>query len=284
MTVFPDGVMKRESTRAEVWFIEAGAKHWVPDEPTVNDLGGWRNVDTIWPPDRIDNPLGPMRPSVIDPYRWDAGSLLIADPDDAVFVMQDGQRRWVPDPATFDHNGYDWDEIQHISTIEMNAIPRIADIPRWMPTPSVTRYEAHTGPQFLGAGHYMDTSVQLLVATGQITGTTRTSTVTWFGGFHGGAYVILSDINDYPVANGQSPLWRYGVAGRWIGRSDRTDAFTWFIDVGTASQVRNLRVFHTWAADEFQTILGEWVAAGKQVAELAQSVASVAKVVAAIAG
>jgi hypothetical protein len=275
--------MAREWDRAEVWYIENGARRWVPDSPTVDHLGGWGNVEVVWAPARIENPLGPMYNSVIAPFNWDDGSLLIADPEPSVFVMEGGQRRLVPDPATFDHMGYNWNQVRHISSVEMNVIPRGADI-RPYQSQSPSRFEVHTGPQFLGAGHYMETNAQLLVPTGQITGTTRTFTVTGLGGFHGGAYLILSDQNDFPVANGQSPLWRYGVDGRWIGRSDRTDAFTWFIDLATAQQVQGMTVFHTWAPDDFQTGLNKTIAIGKSVAELAQTVGQIATVVKAIAG
>ena len=64
----------------------------------------------------------------------------------------------------------------------------------------------------------------------------------------------------------------------WIGRSDRTGAFEWHIDPNVAKDVRAMTVFLTWAPDSFHDVLGKWVAAGKQVAELATSAGGVAKV------
>jgi hypothetical protein len=282
MTHVQNGEMARESTRPEVWFVAKDVRRWVPDAATVDSLGGWGKVHTVFPPDTIENALGPMWPSIVDPGKWDDGSLITASPDPAIYVMEGGSKRWIPDPQTFDHLGYHWNEVQQISTVEINAIPTGNPIDRFVPGPP-SRLTVATGPQHLGANHWMETNAQLLVPTGEVTGTTRTWTATLLGGFHGGCYLIFSDENDFPVPDGQSPLWRYGVDGRWIGRSDRTDAFTWYLDLGTAQRVRYLRVFHTWAPDGFQTILSNWATTGQSVAQLAQSVAAIAAVVAAIA-
>jgi hypothetical protein len=45
-----------------------------------------------------------------------------------------------------------------------------------------------------------------------------------------------------------------------------------------AARVQTGAVFQTWSPNDFQTVLDKWVAAGKSVADLATSTASVAKV------
>ena len=70
MSIFPDGSLIRLSDQAEVWQIKGGQRHWVPDEATVGSLGGWNAVQVIQAGQTIDNPLGPMIPSVIQPQAW----------------------------------------------------------------------------------------------------------------------------------------------------------------------------------------------------------------------
>jgi hypothetical protein len=124
----------------------------------------------------------------------------------------------------------------------------------------------------------METQARLTLATGEVTGTTRTWTATLLGGFHGGAYLIISDEDDYPIANGQSPLWRYGVDGKLVGRSDRTDAFTWYINPADAQRARQMRVFHTWAPDDFQTILDKWAVPAKKAGDILSEAAPIAMI------
>ena len=133
MVVFANGTLVRESDRPEVWYIDNGARRWVPDPPTLETLGGWGRIELVHPPARVENPLGPMYPSATAPQDWDDGSLLTAHPDPAVFVMQGGQRRWIPDPATFDHHGFDWGQVRHISSLEMSLIPRGPDLDPYPP-------------------------------------------------------------------------------------------------------------------------------------------------------
>jgi Astacin (Peptidase family M12A) len=133
MVVFANGTLVRESDRPEVWYIENGARRWVPDPSTLETLGGWGRVELVHLPVRVENPLGPMYPSAAAPQDWDDGSLLTAHPDPAVFVMQGGQRRWIPDLATFDHHGFDWGQVRQISSLEMSLIPRGPDLDRYPP-------------------------------------------------------------------------------------------------------------------------------------------------------
>ena len=46
-----------------------------------------------------------------------------------VFVMENGLRRAIPDPETFNALGYDWNKIQTIQDAELNMIPKGADLP-----------------------------------------------------------------------------------------------------------------------------------------------------------
>jgi hypothetical protein len=265
---------------------QGGRKCWIPDGPTVDANGGWGAVQVIFPPDQIDNPIGPMINSVVQWYKWDDGSLIQGLGDPAVYVMEGGQRRWVPDPPTLEHH-WRWDDVQVISSVELNAIVRGADWPKWppeqqqpAPAPVEPLLRFDTGDQHLGANHWMRTTGRLVRASGEIAGTTRTWTRTWFGGFHGAVSVILTDENDDYVPHPRV-LQRYGVDGTWIGQSDRTEPWAVYIDANNAQRVRQARVFHTWAPDEFSTILDKWVEASEKGARLAENVGKIAAVVAA---
>lgn len=283
MVMIADRTLVRESARPEVWWIEGGVRRWVPDSQTVDSLGGWQAVQLLAYGGTIDNPLGPMYPSAGRPYAWDDGSLIAAWPNPRVYVMHGGYRIWITSPQVFVERGYDWNHIQPISSSEMNAIPEgPPDYGSGGGGGVPPELIINTGRVFLGSGHYMETNAKFTRANGVTAGGTTTETVTWFGGYHGGVYAILSDVNDIPVPGGQSPLWRYGVDGSMIGTSKRTDAWSFSIDLAQAPNVHNLTIFHIWAPNQFQVILNQWVQAGQSVGQLAQAVGAVASVVAAL--
>jgi aminoglycoside phosphotransferase (APT) family kinase protein len=55
---------------------------------------------------------------------------------------------------------------------------------------------------FLGAGHWMTTYgvLRKITGGGHVDATTRTRTITMFGGFHGGVNMVYSDAQGFPVA------------------------------------------------------------------------------------
>lgn len=280
MVQVQDGALVRQHDRPEVWEIDGGKRRWVPDPETLNTRGGWGAVQVLPLGQVIENPLGPMIPSVLQPFKWDDHSLIAAWPNPKVYVMEGGIRHWVTSPAVMQERGYDWAQIQPISSMEMNAIEEgeadygDAALPE--------QIVVHTGRYFLGSGHYMETDASFVRATGVTSGGTTTETITWLGGYHGGVYAVLSDENGIPVPGGQSPLFRYGVDGTAIGRSKRFDSWSFAIDPAQTGAVRQLTIIECWAPDEFLAILGKWVAAGKSVAELAKDVGAVAAVITAI--
>jgi hypothetical protein len=194
--------------------------------------------------------------------------------------MQGGERRWITSPQVLQLRGYDWAQIQPISTMELNAIPE--GQPDWGDGALAAKLVVNTGRQFLGAGHFMETNASFTRDTGETAGGTTTETVTWFGGFHGAVYAVLTDQDGIPVPGGQSPMYRYGVDGTAIGNSKRFDGWSFALDQARANDVRKLHIFHIWGPDQFQHILDKWVAAGESVAQLADAAGKVAAVVAAI--
>src|SRR5215510_12406011 len=98
-------------------------------------------------------------------------TLLAAVGDPAVYVMIGGKRHHVPDPQTFEAEGYDWSNIHWISLEELNNVP-LGD-----PVPHVTRFIIDTGDQHLGRNHYMHTKCGIDLTTGEVAGTTRVWTL-----------------------------------------------------------------------------------------------------------
>ena len=46
-----------------------------------------------------------------------------------VFLLEKGKRRWIPDEATFNAMGLDWQAVREISDEDLNSIPRGPDYP-----------------------------------------------------------------------------------------------------------------------------------------------------------
>ncbi|MFT4217704.1 MAG: hypothetical protein QM619_11055 [Micropruina sp.] len=271
-----DGQLVKMLTRPEVYVVQGGQRHWIPDPATLTAHWQWSQVTTLPDAEVSAVPLGDPIASVIVAGPWPDGALVTAPPAPEVYVVKGGQRHWIPDPPTLFASGYDWSAVETISSSVMGTIP-LGDPISSVVKPTGRDLTVDTGDDFLGAGHYVHTRLRLTRSTGDLSGTNRTWTVTSLGGFHAGVCAILVDADDIPVANGHTPLWRFGVDGKWIGRSDRTDALQYSISPDAAAQVAALKVFHTWAPDSFQTILDKWVAAGKSVSDLATDAGQVVK-------
>ncbi len=57
--------------------------------------------------------------------------LLIKGSDDAVYLIEAGERRWIPDPETVDCRRLDWNAIQTVSDVQLSSIRRGPDLPSW---------------------------------------------------------------------------------------------------------------------------------------------------------
>lgn len=202
------------------------------------------------------------------------GTLLTSAADGTAYLLQNGRRKQILSPASVLAAGVDPRESGArrltLSAEQLERIPMAGALA----TAGTRQFDS--GLMYLGANHWMRTWGSLDLAGGQIAAQTRTATFTWFGGYHGGTYVIFSDENDAPVF--QTGFHRYGVDGTWIGRSDRTDAWWESMPAADTSRVSRHTIFLVWAPDSFQTILDKWVQSGQKVASLVGSVASVAAV------
>jgi hypothetical protein len=132
------------------------------------------------------------------------------------------------------------------------------------PRPTDIAIDLHSN---LGANHYMDTHGTLL-KSGHIDATTRTRTETDLGGFHGAVQILLEDANGQTIGNTAPHV--FGVDGKWIGRSDRTDYWTQDLDPSLTQRTTAIHVLHFWAPQysAFKTIVDKAVEAARPIVEL----------------
>lgn len=109
--------------------------------------------------------------------------------------------------------------------------------------------EIHNDDPKLGGdrGHLMWTTARLDRPSGLLVAQTRTQSVTQLGGFHGCVLVSLLD-NNGAIIRSTDPH-TYGVDGRLIGTSDRTDVWTHQFDPAEANAAVSLGLLHTWNPD-----------------------------------
>src|SRR6185503_4010141 len=99
MTGYADGTLLRASG-PEIDMMAGGVRRWIPDPTTFNHMGlDWGQVRVIPDAEWAGIPQGRPYPSRVD-------GVLLKGSGPPIYVMQGGQRHWIPDPATFDALGY----------------------------------------------------------------------------------------------------------------------------------------------------------------------------------
>lgn len=118
---FPDGTLIKNSS-PQVYIIVKGQRRWIPDPNTFNALGlNWNMIQTLPTNIVAAIPKGPDYPSL-------PGSL-VKGSDPKIYLLQNGVRRWIPDPETFEALGYRWNSIYQISDTALNQVPQGQPIP-----------------------------------------------------------------------------------------------------------------------------------------------------------
>jgi len=64
-----------------------------------------------------------------EPLSSQDGSLIKSADADPIYVMQQGQKRWIPDPETFHAYGFDWGRVQVGLARALDAIPTSSPLP-----------------------------------------------------------------------------------------------------------------------------------------------------------
>jgi hypothetical protein len=160
----------------------------------------------------------------------------------ALYLVEGGQRHLILDRVAFRDAGFDASRVQVLPDADVEQLPLGAERAGLAPGESITL----NLDSFLGAGHYMTTwgVLRKTPSGGHIDATTRTRTVTWFGGFRGGVNIVYSDAQGFPV--GQSATKSFGVDGTWIGRSDRTDYWSEELTQDWAQRTTAITILHFW--------------------------------------
>jgi hypothetical protein len=111
-----DGTLVREYNDPRVFVVFGGAKFWIPDPPTLFALGfDWTRVRVI-----PSGGTAQLRTIPID------GTLLREQHNPRVFLVDNGQLRWVSSPASMDSHCLPW---RHIRVVPDNALKTLATGP-----------------------------------------------------------------------------------------------------------------------------------------------------------
>jgi hypothetical protein len=180
-----------------------------------------------------------------------------------LYVIQGGQRQPIEHSLALVENGIDPASVEVVDDAELEQIP-LAAKPRLGPGQQITL----DLQSFLGAGHYMKTYGVLRKTDwgARIDATTRTWTVTLLGGFRGAVDILFSDAEGFPV--GMTPTQSFGVDGKWIGRSDRTDFWSFDLTQDQAGRTTAITIFHFWNPRSLQDTIARLVAAAKPIVEI----------------
>lgn len=105
------------------WFLDRIlVRNQITNQTWLFPCGQWLAVDA--PDGRTDRHLmAEPEPAKIKDGRLVKGS------DARVYLIEAGERRWIPDPPTFECRGLDWNAIQTIADADLNSIPRGRDFP-----------------------------------------------------------------------------------------------------------------------------------------------------------
>jgi hypothetical protein len=252
---FNQGDLVKSISQPEVYLIDSGQRRWIPDPSTLLSISTWEKVKVTTDAEINVIPVGAPIPSVLGLRRWPDGSLLKSSLP-PVYIVENGTRRWIPDPETFNALGLVWERINVISNTELNLIPLGEQLPHT---------QRISVPLFtdLKYNHYMESTANLLTGSGKLSVQTRIWTLTWFGGFKGVVSVFGSDSNDQITFQAVN---RFGVDGTAIGQSDRTIAWSEEIDTTAASRTVKITITHTPGENvSWERILRELQKAGPLV-------------------
>lgn len=270
---YPDGTLLKASG-PQVDMMQNHQRRWIPDPATFNYMGlDWNAIQTIPDAQWATIPAGPQFPSRAD------GTLLQGSQPN-VYVMQNGQRHWIPDPATFSALGYSWSDIQVVADADLNVIPLGAQVPEGgkVVTPqfpiSASRFDSLSG-----CGGHMNTNVTIF-SDGLLNAVTRTWEDTDLRGFEGAVAVTVLDQN-------QNPLWvsathKFGVDGKWIGTSDRTDNWSDNVPPEVLADIRYVAIVQQWNQNNVFDDISAWLAGLAQVAPYLSTIATAVSTIVAL--
>jgi surface antigen len=135
---WPEGALLRAQGDNRVYVIESGRRRWIPDEATMRARGysfgavqeiSRSALDAIPEGSPLPRVQAPPPPPSRQGPSYAQGSLLRAQGDTKVYVIEGGQRHWVPDERTFQARGYSFASVREVPRQELMAIPEGSPIP-----------------------------------------------------------------------------------------------------------------------------------------------------------
>ena len=113
-----DGTVVRDWNRPEVYVVYGGAKFWIPDPPTLFDLGfDWGRVRVLPPNGTTKLPTMPID-----------GTLLKEQHDPKIFLVDKGQLRWVTSPAAMEARCLPWRHVRTVPDNSLATLPHGSDL------------------------------------------------------------------------------------------------------------------------------------------------------------
>jgi hypothetical protein len=191
---------------------------------------------------------------------------LIKGSGPAIYVMKVGQRCLIPNPQTFDIDGYSWAAVLQIPDAQLSAIPVGPDVPAYTtfiyPGPgdqSVLRDGVPYGSWHSGGGgHYVYGRAEMNLQTGKVNGTLITLNNVEFAGYHSGTSVLCYDINEIAINAGDAARVVRGYAdAKGISADPNVKILPWEIDipVDVASRTRKFTLQITDNPDGLKQIM-----------------------------
>lgn len=107
LALFPDGTMLR-GPGPEVYVVEHGLRRWVSSERIFREIGyKWENIRQVARSLLEQIPTGLK---IVSSAQFPDGTLIKGSRPE-VYLVQDGKRRWIPNPEVFGRLGFSWANI-----------------------------------------------------------------------------------------------------------------------------------------------------------------------------
>ncbi len=109
-----DGLRMQLPGNPAIYLIMDGMKHWIPDPPTFNNLfRDWSGIVQDPHLNEIDN----------GPQISEGAVLAQAQGAAPVYLIDQNHKRWITSPATMDRYNFNWNRVNHVAPILVEAIP-----------------------------------------------------------------------------------------------------------------------------------------------------------------
>lgn len=218
------------------------------------------------------------------------GTLLKSSDQPEVWLIQGGERHWIPSPEIFNAHGFSWAAILVVSDAEINAIPQGPDVPLYTtwatpgpnddvipgaPSLPIAEYNGVDYRRWRSpnGGHTIYANGRFVVQRGSFQGATVTSNSVIFAGYHSGTAAVVTGVDGHVLWS--SPLFRVGVNPQGFSGHPQVSVNTWDYQVpmDIADQAGGISLVITDSPDNLQDILNHSV--GALISSLAPAISAI---------